>query len=1653
MAFSFQGKGGAILPGSFYVERPIDHELRQRLLGRDLCFVLAPRQIGKSSLRVKTQEFLRERGVRCASIDLNRIGAASEAEWYPSVFCAVLEGLEIEEDGREFWNKHEGLSAVARWSAFLKHILEVTQQAPIVLFIDELDRIQSVPSLRESFFGSLRAAYERRAEDQEYARLTFCLLGVATPDELMPDPRHTPFNVGHALELNDFSAEEAHTFLPGLNSLGGDPQRWLDAVLAWTEGHPYMTQKLCAALVEPNDSSDEEDFRTLAPEEVVAKLNQTLFLEKGDAKDADPNLLYAKSRLLDISVSGVAPEKSLNLYRRVLTESRVAIDEQEPTQGALRLCGMVARRKDEAGYALRVRNRIFATVFDLKWVQRNQTRGQIFDAVNRWLDHARHSEYLLRGADLTEARLWAKDREDLSAATHEFLELSQDAERRRSEEQLRAQYLAESARQKGKVVRFWLITVVILCVMVSAIAFKAFTYYQKANAAQQSTLELSKNLERLRIGSLIRLGRSELITGEQSKALAWLSRSYEDSEKAKIPDLQSKPLRILMHQAMGGVNALIGSFSLGASEKFAGADMSPDGNYLAAFGEAGTVVLWNTVSGQEVNRWKAPPPLLMVDFPRTVLRFGGTRLFLLDAAGRMHAFFPHQGKEIYVQEADASTMAVSPDGRRLITCGESQARLWDTATGRKIAELSKHKGNVFDASFSHDGSKVATAAEDGSVIIWNAQNGSELAKLDGPQKIPLTRVRFDERDQRIVAGGNNGILRLWDPATRKVLADLNRPGDTHEITALGFSSDGEWLASTTHGSNVVLWDINPTQKPSDWKFRFELQNDTAARTRSIVFSRDNRWIFSAGDGGTTQGFETRSGRPIVSLEHSTEIRQALLTPDGARLLTAGPGGARLWDLNAIERSRLLDDEPRAIYAAAFSPDSRVLATAGADPEIFFWDTATGKLLRRYKTRQQKGIRSLTWSKSGRGASGGFDGTIGVFSIAVKSVSRTPDQPKDNGLSAKPTPPTVSIELKVSIEDLRHFSAAEELISSVMLSADGKQLLSASDDKGVCLWDTETEALLWQSPIADPIVHSAFFSPREDLVLTALHNHTAQLLNAKDGLLVRQIGPQRGPLLNAEFSPDGQRIVTASADHMATIWDAKTGESKTTLSGHTGQVRTASFSPDGQYVVTAGADKRTILWDAQTGQLLSVFSGHNQEIFAALFSPDGKSIATASADTTARLWSIELEQRPAADLRQLANCYTSWRVQNDDMYEPTLVMGPAADIAAGCQGVFSLASDQKLPDWLGIGRARTLTALGKKLYQAGRTEEAIQAFERALGLYNKAGERQPLEELYWFLGNANFDDLRIERARENFLTALNLSIEHGNKFGGALAKCRLARREFEPDPEKARRLHNEARLVFEELNAENALLAEQIAFAVDQEGARHWDEANRYANEGLQLALKTSNFNEADSAYSILTSVAWRTGKFSQAKELSQRRLALCRKQADKDCEAKVLLAQAVIRFEAHEPIETLLTAFENIRGRVPDDLTVIADQIELLHAAGRWAEVRKEADNVLLEHWLNPFSRFMMAALAYSATLFDNELPAPSRKVELMRRGETLLSTYRKIPDGLTTTWSVETTRYHLKQKLHDHPQAARAIKLFELLEQPASTDSRKALTDLIATP
>ena len=366
-SFDYQVGGSLPMDAPTYVVRQGDRTLYKGLKQGQFCYILNSRQMGKSSLMIRMMNHLKHEGYQCVAIDLTRIGTSdlTVEQWYKGLIVDLLRsfGLRRKVDFKTWWNERLDISPVQRFSQFLEDILLVKvnsehQESPkkIFIFIDEVDSILRLNFSVDDFFALIRSCYNQRMINPEsrYHYLTFVFLGVATPSELMKDLRKTPFNIGQAVELESFKIHEAQPLLHGLTEKVSNPQTFLQEILNWTGGQPFLTQKLCRII-----RHIETDIPTNDESKWVKNLVQEKIIKNWESQDQPEHFRTIRDRILNSTNS----QQILTLYQEIL-EQRQVIFIDTPEEQELLLSGLVIKENS----FLKVHNRIYESIFDSRWV-------------------------------------------------------------------------------------------------------------------------------------------------------------------------------------------------------------------------------------------------------------------------------------------------------------------------------------------------------------------------------------------------------------------------------------------------------------------------------------------------------------------------------------------------------------------------------------------------------------------------------------------------------------------------------------------------------------------------------------------------------------------------------------------------------------------------------------------------------------------------------------------------------------------------------------------------------------------------------------------------------------------------------------------------------------------------------------------------------------------------------------------------------------------------------------------------------------------------------------------------------------------------------------------------------------------------------------
>ena len=440
-SFPYQIGGSLANQSPSYVVRVADKELTQALERGEFCYVLNSRQMGKSSLRVKAMEKLEAAGTICIAIDLTGMGTQdlTPEKWYGGILRSIVSACKLKKfNWRNWWReKRDLLTPVQRLSLFIEEVLLIEIKGKIVIFIDEIDRVLSQDFSLDDFFGLIHSCYQKRQSDRDYQRLTFTLLGVAAPRDLIRDKDRSPFELGKAIKLRGFNLAEAANLTLGLTGVS-NPQATMAEILEWTGGQPFLTQKVCQLVAETENKLEPNLIPQIIDRHIVCNW---------EVQDEPEHLRTIRDRLCYRDSTKTI--RMLSLYQDILELKKVAID-NSPAQIELRLSGLVIENQG----VLEISNPIYARVFNLRWIEEQLAKLRPYSQeIARWIARDRDRTCLLQGEKLQSALTWSLNK-SLANIDYQFLVASQNLAQQKVEDTLTAveaaSNLLATARKKAR---------------------------------------------------------------------------------------------------------------------------------------------------------------------------------------------------------------------------------------------------------------------------------------------------------------------------------------------------------------------------------------------------------------------------------------------------------------------------------------------------------------------------------------------------------------------------------------------------------------------------------------------------------------------------------------------------------------------------------------------------------------------------------------------------------------------------------------------------------------------------------------------------------------------------------------------------------------------------------------------------------------------------------------------------------------------------------------------------------------------------------------------------------------------------------------------------------------------------------------------------
>ncbi len=336
----------------YIVRTDIEDQVFELLRQAEYCNIFSSRQVGKSSLMNSVGLRLQEAGVRVVAVDIaGNLGTQpTAAEWYQGLVGRIARQLQLDLDIRAWWSQAMGITANEKLTDFFGVEVFRRSDTPVVIFLDDIEVTLGL-DYTDDFFTAIRAMYNQRAMVANNEKVTFCLIGVATPNELIKRRRTTAYNVGKTIALHDFDRDrdDLSPLAQALSAGGRDGKALLDAILGWSGGHPFLTLQLCQDCLQ----------RDLDSPEAIDRFADGHF--NGYGKVSAEEHFQWITDFLDQRLTDQG--RTLKLYQRILAGRKIA---NGPSHQIieLKLAGLIGR--DDQG-RLVVRNRIYRKIFDADW--------------------------------------------------------------------------------------------------------------------------------------------------------------------------------------------------------------------------------------------------------------------------------------------------------------------------------------------------------------------------------------------------------------------------------------------------------------------------------------------------------------------------------------------------------------------------------------------------------------------------------------------------------------------------------------------------------------------------------------------------------------------------------------------------------------------------------------------------------------------------------------------------------------------------------------------------------------------------------------------------------------------------------------------------------------------------------------------------------------------------------------------------------------------------------------------------------------------------------------------------------------------------------------------------------------------------------------
>jgi WD40 repeat protein len=535
---------------------------------------------------------------------------------------------------------------------------------------------------------------------------------------------------------------------------------------------------------------------------------------------------------------------------------------------------------------------------------------------------------------------------------------------------------------------------------------------------------------------------------------------------------------------------------------------------------------------------------------------------------------------------------------------------------------------VNSVAVSRDGRRIVAGGGNGMVNLWNADTGERTRSLRG-HTAGVACVAISPDGKRVASGGHDNTVNVWDADTGERVLSLS--GAERIVSSVAFSPDGKRIAVSAD-STLKVWDAGTGE------LALTVAIPPPLSVTNVAWSPDGKRIVCGHvwDAQTGKSVLGLSGDPLGD---TLRVNFVAFSPDGKRIAAGcNDRTIHVWVASEGRRIQTLRGHTEPVTCVAWSPDSQFLISGSEDKTVRIWDASTSQELRILKghTRQVTCIAAMPDGR--RIVSGSQDNTIKVWDAvwgegerqetrtlrrmlgSVIAMALSPDGKRV--ASGRSNSPYVEICDVATPWRCKLLEGHRGSIHGIAFSPDGKRIATGNGDRTVKVWDAGTFQELMTLAGHTQGVTSVAWSPDGSRILSGSADQTVKVWDAVTGAEVRTLAGHTGWVCDVAWSPDGGRILTGSADQTVKVWDAVTGAEIRTLTGHTLDVWCVAWTPDGSRILSGSRDKTAKIWDAASGEEIGTLQGHGDSVRRVAVIPNHRRIVTASGDGTLKLWDAD-----------------------------------------------------------------------------------------------------------------------------------------------------------------------------------------------------------------------------------------------------------------------------------------------------------------------------------------------------------------------------------------------------------------------------------------------